>query len=140
LVSGSTDKNVILWDLDDESNTLVFKGHEDTVTTTISFEDEQHVASGGADRKIIVWDISNGKINCVLPCNGSIYKLHKLKQGGGKNYFFSCDHSQALNIFKIEYAQRNRSISIALEKVILTPCYIYGLTSSLTNPLMVLGS
>jgi WD40 repeat protein len=73
LVSGSTDKNVILWDIDDENNTLVFKGHDDTVTTIMSLEDGSHLATGGADRKIIVWDIPNSKINCVLPCNGSIY-------------------------------------------------------------------
>jgi WD40 repeat protein len=60
----------------------VFKGHEDTITSIISLEDKQHLATGSADRKIIVWDIIEGKKNCILPCNGSIYQLHKLKQGG----------------------------------------------------------
>ena len=65
IISGSIDKNIILWDLDDENNTLVFKGHQDTVTSIISLEDNKYIATGGADRKIIIWDAVDEKMENV---------------------------------------------------------------------------
>jgi hypothetical protein len=88
---------------------------------------------------VILWDIINGKIVTILPCNGSIYCLHMLKD---EKRFVSSDYSQALNIWRLENKRiegQNIIENVTLEKVILTPCRVISLNSSFANPLLLIG-
>ena len=139
LASGSADKNIILWNMNDENDTIALKGHDDAITCLMDALDGRNLISGSADRKIIVWDVLKGKILTILPCNGSIYYLHFMKDA---SKFLSCDYSQALNIWKIEYARvegSNVISKIVLEKVILTKSKVIALNSGYANPNLIIG-
>lgn len=139
LASGSGDKNIILWNLNDENDTIALRGHDDSITCLMDALDGRNLFSGSADRKIIVWDVLKGKTMTILPCNGSIYYLHFMKDA---SKFLSCDYSGALNIWKIEYMRSegsNTLSKILLEKVILTKSRVVSLNSSYANPSLIIG-
>ena len=79
---------------------MALKGHEDSITSILSLLDGRNIVTGSADRKIILWDIFKGKLVSVLPCNGSIYQMHLLKDG---KRFASSDYSNAINIWNIQH-------------------------------------
>lgn len=139
LASGSADKSIILWNINDENDTIALRGHDDAITCLMDALDGRTLISGSADRKIIVWDVLKGKIITILPCNGSIYYLHFMKDA---SKFLSCDYSQALNIWKIEYTRTEGSnilCKILLEKVILTKSRVITLNSGYANPNLIVG-
>lgn len=139
LASGAADKNIILWNLNDENDTIALRGHDDAITCLMDALDGRNLVSGSADRKIIVWDVLKGKILTILPCNGSIYYLHFMKDA---SKFLSCDYSQAVNVWKIEYMRSEGSNiinKITLEKVILTKSRVISLNSGYANPNLVVG-
>lgn len=139
LASGSNDKNIILWNLNDENDTIALRGHDDSITCLMDALDGRNLVSGSVDRKIIVWDVFKGKIMTILPCNGSIYYLHFMKDA---SKFLSCDYSQALNVWKIEYMRSegaNIISKIILEKVILTKSRVVSLNSGYANPNLIVG-
>ena len=139
LASGSCDKNIILWNMQDENDTIALKGHDDAITCLLDVLDGRNLISGSADRRIIVWDVLKGKILTILPCNGSIYYLHLMKDA---SKFISCDYSQALNIWKIEYTRSEGSNVVAkvlLEKVFITKCRVISLNSGYANTNLIVG-
>jgi len=139
LASGSGDKNIILWNVNDENDTIALRGHDEAITCLMDALDGRNLISGSADRKIIVWDVLKGKILTILPCNGSIYYLHFMKDA---SKFLSCDYSQAVNIWKIEYMRSEGSniiSKIILEKVILTKSRVISLNSGYANPNLIVG-
>jgi U3 small nucleolar RNA-associated protein 12 len=64
LASGSSDTDIVLWDIVSEEGIFRFKGHKDQVTC-ISFLEENvnHLISGSKDSVIKVWDID---AKCVV--------------------------------------------------------------------------
>jgi WD40 repeat protein len=46
LASGSVDKNVILWNMNDENDTLALKGHDDCITCIMSLGDGRNLVTG----------------------------------------------------------------------------------------------
>lgn len=60
LYSGSTDKSVMLWTLEDDDNRCFVEslyGHESAVTSLDSLRRERVLSSGGLDRSLRVWKI-----------------------------------------------------------------------------------
>lgn len=61
ILSGSTDKNIKLWDID----TLKFKssyvGHTNWVNTVKMSPDMNLICSGGEDKKVFIWDQTKKK-------------------------------------------------------------------------------
>jgi WD40 repeat protein len=59
VVSGSNDKTLRVWDIDNGECLQEFKGHEDWVST-VAVINEQKVVSGSRDKTLRVWDIHSG--------------------------------------------------------------------------------
>lgn len=60
LYSGSSDKSVIIWTLEDDDNRCMVEalyGHESTVTSLDALEKERILSGGGRDQSIRVWKI-----------------------------------------------------------------------------------
>lgn len=81
LVSGASDRNIILWNLNNDDDTIVLKGHEDSITCLADLQDGRNIVSCSIDQKIIIWDLFSAKISTILPCNGSVYNVHVMKKG-----------------------------------------------------------
>lgn len=64
LISGSRDKSVNIWQLENNRHKIIHKliGHEGLVYALAVSPDWKIVASAGSDKTIILWDIENGEI------------------------------------------------------------------------------
>lgn len=77
LVTGSTDKSILIWNFAEGSKLDQLYGHEADVNDTAISQDGKTLLSVGEDKHFIVWDLENGK------------RLHKhggpdgLKKAGG---------------------------------------------------------
>ncbi len=49
LVSGSTDRFSILWDVHDKQNSIVLKGQTGSVTAIMSLEDYRNIVTGSSE-------------------------------------------------------------------------------------------
>jgi WD40 repeat protein len=69
-LSGSDDKNVMLWDLANGKCVPVF-WHTGTVWSVCFSPDGKQVLSGSSDKTVKLWDLASGK--CIRTFNGHIY-------------------------------------------------------------------
>ena len=60
-MSGGKDGIIIVWDLNDDSNNLVFKGHESPISSICTLQDQQSIMTGGIDRLLMLWDLKEEK-------------------------------------------------------------------------------
>jgi WD40 repeat protein len=69
LASGSSDKTIILWDVNSPNNPIkisTLKGHTASVNSIAFSPDGKILASGGADTLIILWDVSSPNAPRIL--------------------------------------------------------------------------
>ena len=60
LASGSSDKNIKLWDVASGKNTATLKGHTDAGVFSVAFSpDGKRIVSGSWDNTVKVWDVSS---------------------------------------------------------------------------------
>ena len=71
IVSGSFDKTVRVWRID-ESSCVVCNGHQDAVITVAFSADGQHVASGSYDRTVQVWRIDGTVVTVFRDHKGPV--------------------------------------------------------------------
>jgi guanine nucleotide-binding protein subunit beta-2-like 1 protein len=83
LISGSRDKNLIVWNLTHEQNKYgtaqkLLKGHAHFVSDVVMTSDGNHVISASWDKSMRLWDIRNGQVEkkiywalkrCFISCN-----------------------------------------------------------------------
>ena len=60
LASGSSDKTIRLWDVDNGVTLHTFRGHRGTVTSVAFSPDGATIASGSSDKTIRLWDVATG--------------------------------------------------------------------------------
>ena len=60
LASGSADKTIRIWNVDDCSTIKVLEGHQDWVTCLLVIAKGQLLASGSRDKTIKIWNIKSG--------------------------------------------------------------------------------
>ena len=60
LASGSSDKIIILWNLESGSIKNELKGHKEWINTVVFSPDGKTLASGSGDKTIKIWNFENG--------------------------------------------------------------------------------
>jgi WD40 repeat protein len=61
VISGSTDKTLILWDVESGQPIRIFKGHSDSVWAVSLSGDGKRAISGSKDKTLILWDVESGQ-------------------------------------------------------------------------------
>jgi WD40 repeat protein len=61
-LTGSTDHNLYLWDLETGEPIRTFEGHTDLIRVVAFSPDGQRVLSGGDDGEVILWNLEEGEI------------------------------------------------------------------------------
>jgi len=70
--AGTTNGEVILWEIEDETRIYTFTGHSDWVWTIAFSPDGNILASGSGDEKVYLWDIQSKKHLHTLTENGRV--------------------------------------------------------------------
>ena len=65
-VTGSMDRTVRSWDLENWRSVRVFEGHAGTVHAVVVTPDGRQIVSGSEDRTLRVWDLESGECLAVL--------------------------------------------------------------------------
>ncbi|HEV2583936.1 MAG TPA: WD40 repeat domain-containing protein [Ktedonobacteraceae bacterium] len=61
IASASLDKTVLVYDVANQKNLLVYRGHTDAVTAVAWSPDGKYIASASADKTVQIWDAASGK-------------------------------------------------------------------------------
>ncbi len=85
LVSGSQDKTVNIWKLENNRGKVIHNliGHQGLVYTIAVSPDWRTLASAGSDKTIILWDIDNGKILKTLNEHSGFIRALAFTPDGG---------------------------------------------------------
>ncbi len=70
--AGTTNGEVILWEIEDETRIYTFTGHSDWVWTITFSPDGNILASGSGDEKVYLWDVQSRKHLHTLNENGRV--------------------------------------------------------------------
>ena len=60
MCSGSSDKTIKIWNVEDSSLIIELKGHKNSVNSIAFNPDGKILASGSGDKTIIIWNLENG--------------------------------------------------------------------------------
>ena len=61
IASGSYDKTVRIWNLEDGKEILKLEGHQKDITSVAYSPDGKFIASGCADKTVRIWNLADGK-------------------------------------------------------------------------------
>ena len=114
LVTGSKDRSVKVWDLENGHELLTYMGHGASVRAVAFSPDGKRVASAGAESAIHLWDPKTGKQEKVIKAEGS-YVTDLVFSREGK-YLFATQAGEAgkkatLTAFEVDTGKVKRSIS-----------------------------
>ncbi len=76
IVSGSLDRQIILWDIHKEKQIQVFKGHSKGVSSLRFLNDNNTLVSTGIDQNIRVWNVITGEL--LRSLNNHTMSVHDL--------------------------------------------------------------
>ncbi len=67
-MSGSADKTIKIWNVDNEKCLKTLRGHQEDVWRTIYSPDGKFIISGSWDKTIKIWNVENGE--CLRTLEG----------------------------------------------------------------------
>ncbi|RKU31541.1 hypothetical protein C6497_01720 [Candidatus Poribacteria bacterium] len=76
LVSGSMDRDIILWNLSDGTEIRRFKGHSRGVSSLCFIQDKEQLVSTGIDQNVRVWNVTTGEL--IHSMNNHTHTVHNL--------------------------------------------------------------
>ena len=76
LVSGSMDRDIILWNVSDGTEIRRFKGHSRGVSSLCFIENNELLISTGIDQNVRVWDVITGEL--IRSMNNHTHTVHNL--------------------------------------------------------------
>ncbi len=72
-MSGSADKTIEIWNVDNRECLKTLKGHNDSVWRTIYSPDGKYVISGSFDKTIKIWNAESGE--CLRTLEGHTHEV-----------------------------------------------------------------
>jgi WD40 repeat protein len=102
LLSAGQDGHVILWNLDDQEDNLVFQGHQNAISCLLDIRDGNTFVSGSYDKNINVYDVKTTSVLATVSCAAGVLQLSLMKS---KKRFISTDQSNTICIWGIQYTK-----------------------------------
>ena len=99
VISGSYDKTIKLWDVDEGTCLKTFKGHKGVVTCLVSISENSFASSSG-DGTIKVWDVSTGK--CTKTIEGEGGDVWAVAWSQQEEYLISAHANGTIKIWSID--------------------------------------
>lgn len=118
LITGSKDKNIIMWDLETGKPIETIGSHDDAITTIKLFKDGTRLVSGCLDNVIKVWDLEEKKENRYIPFlkftehDGEIVSLDIQK---GDEYLVSASKDNTIKKWDLDNGAMIYDIDVNLE-------------------------
>jgi WD40 repeat protein len=81
LISGSADKTIKVWNVDDGQPLFTLTGHTDVVRAIALGYDGQTIASGSGDGTIKLWDVRTQGLTSTLPASSPVWSVAISRDG-----------------------------------------------------------
>jgi WD40 repeat protein len=104
LISASSDKTIILWNLPSMTQISILSGHNDYIKTIAVSYDARLVASGSADKTIRVWSTITRNIIGVL--QGHTGEVNKVEISHDGKFIVSAGNDKTVRIWSIQDLQQ----------------------------------
>jgi len=118
LITGSKDKNIIMWDLETGKTIEKIGSHDDAITCIKLLKDGTRLASGCLDNVIKVWDLEEKKEDRYIPFrkftehDGEIVSLDIQK---GDEYLVSASKDNTIKIWDLDNGAMINNIDVNCE-------------------------
>ena len=66
IISGSSDRTVRIWDLQEKKQKAILRGHTDEIVTVVVTSDNKFIVSASNDKTLIIWNIQEKKMETRL--------------------------------------------------------------------------
>lgn len=129
---GNFESNIIVWDLKTKKPRSMLPGHQSSITTIISLEDNKTVISGSYDNNIIIWDIDKAKAKVVLRKHSAMISCLKVLKEG--KILASGSWDKTVSLWNIIYDEQGDIIRCEFIHSILENFAILSLASSFIYP------
>lgn len=117
LVSGSTNSNIYIWDVQTGSRIKKIKGHEAAVNGVSFSPNDAHIVSASADQTIKLWDvIDNGKLSKTFQGHSATVLAASFSYDGQQIVSASAD--KTIKIWNV-FSTHNEQPAKVIEDVIL---------------------
>eukprot|EP01017_Pseudomicrothorax_dubius_P007061 TRINITY_DN12135_c0_g1_i1.p1 TRINITY_DN12135_c0_g1~~TRINITY_DN12135_c0_g1_i1.p1 ORF type:complete len:616 (-),score=91.83 TRINITY_DN12135_c0_g1_i1:95-1942(-) len=137
LLSGSGDPNVILWDLDEELESVVFEGFRDSVVSLLDLNDGNTFIAGSLDGVLTIYDSAQRRILATVSCAAAITQL---VLSSDKKCFFSADQSNTISIWNLIYSSKGLVERIVLHRKINETSRLTSIGLGLNSDLLFTAS
>jgi len=71
VVSGSDDRTLRVWDVENGQTLQTFEGHSSRVSA-VAVLDSRRVISGSYDRTLRVWNVESGEVECLFTLDAPV--------------------------------------------------------------------
>lgn len=109
LASGSDDKTIKLWNLNNKQEIRTLKGHSDKVYSVAISPDGQTVVSGSKDKTIKVWNLNTGQEIRTLEGHSSFINSVAISPDGQK--VASGSYDKTIKIWNLNTGQEIRTLN-----------------------------
>ena len=108
VVSGSSDKTLILWDFATSEEVISFYGHKGAITSVGFSCDGKYIISGSTDSTVRIWDVGTGKE--IRRFYGHAQVVNSVCFNPDRNYAMSGSYDGTIKIWDILTGKEIRSI------------------------------
>ena len=109
IISGSVDKTIRIWDLQNKIQDCILRGHSAEVKSVAVTRDSKFIVSGSFDTTIRIWDLQNKMQTHIL--TGHTDRVRAVAITSDNKYIVSASKDNSVRIWKLE----NKTIFAVME-------------------------
>jgi WD40 repeat protein len=116
LISGSVDREIKLWTVDEKASFLTLKGHSRGINTMRLLEDGKTLVSSGTDQSLRVWDVESGAlIRSLTQHTKLVHALAVRPAESGLPMVASCSEDRTIRFWQPTIGRMVRYVRVGSE-------------------------